>query len=102
MACRRASTGGKPARRFSAACRAICSSISSRNRSSCVRLVAKLTSRVKKRLKDFMKNPPLSLRRTERRDSVAVQQSQDIESLEDHQRQRALENVRFLLHSFND
>ncbi|HUD65735.1 MAG TPA: hypothetical protein VMQ17_14195 [Candidatus Sulfotelmatobacter sp.] len=31
---------------------------------------------------------------------AAVRRSQDIESLEDHQRQRALENVRFLLHKY--
>ena len=32
------------------------------------------------------------------RDSVAMLRSQDIESLEDHQRQRALQDVRFLFH----
>jgi hypothetical protein len=33
------------------------------------------------------------------RDSITVQRSQDIESLQDHQRQCALKDVRFLFHS---
>ncbi len=33
------------------------------------------------------------------RDSIAVQRPQDIESLEDHKRQRSLEDVRLLFHN---
>jgi hypothetical protein len=51
-------------RRFSAVSRAICSSISSLNRSSWTRPATELTHRVKNRLRDLMTNPPLSLRRT--------------------------------------
>src|ERR1700683_2532927 len=45
----------------------MCSSISSRNRSPVPRLVAKLASRERNRLRDFMINPPLWLQRTVRR-----------------------------------
>jgi hypothetical protein len=41
VAWRRASTGDRPAWRFSATCRGLCSSISSFNRSSCARLVTR-------------------------------------------------------------
>src|SRR5436190_19239111 len=60
IAWRRASTGDRPERRFSSVCKAMCSVISSRKRSSWAWRAAELNTRVRKRLRDFMTHPGLS------------------------------------------
>ena len=64
MAWRCASAGGRPARTYSAVCRARCSSTSSFNLRSLRRRATTLAKRVKNRFRDFGENPPPSPQRT--------------------------------------
>src|SRR6267143_1151132 len=59
-ACRRASVGDKPARRFSAVCIARCSSISARKRSSSCWVLAQELSRFKNRRRGLILDLPPS------------------------------------------
>src|ERR1700722_415563 len=56
-ACRRASTGDMPARKFSSVCKATCSAISSRRRWSARLPVVKFERRMKKRRRNLMAGP---------------------------------------------